>query len=733
MKKHIVTTLMLLMFFSVNAQKTINCKVVDQNNKPLSGFTVVVNLKDTLTSNESGTFQYLSINNTSDSYKSLNTDFVLDTLIIINSESVELRFTSTQKISGAGIKASKPAQIGTDKIDQVELKKSACCDLAGCFETQGSVQPMTTNVITNSKELRILGLSGVYNQVLTDGIPIIHGLGYTYGISAIPGTLVDNIYVSKGTTSVLQGYESMVGQINVITKPSDKNEKLLVNAYINSFGESQYNVNYRMVKKNVSNLITLHSVLPAAKWDRDKDKFLDLPMLNRYLLFDKLKIGNENQKGFNGTIHFRTVWEERNGGQKTFNPKTDKGSSTIYGQAIHYTQSEAYSKLNYRYNSVKKISLYASGFTHNQNSWFGTVNYRAKQKSYYGNLQYENTWNQSHEIKVGSSIRHLNTNEQIAFSDTFLHRTYNGNYLKNETIPGLFAENTFKWKGDIITLITGFRADHHNKFGWQYTPRASLKYELSETSTIRASIGKGWRTVNLFSENVGLLVSSRNILFDETLRPEVSYNWGLNFLKRYTYKKLEGNMIIEFYQTRFKNQFFPDYDADPNLIRIYNFTQTSVSNGLQAEFSLKYNKRYDVKMVYNYLDVYRMQQQTKVVLPFNSKHKLLLSMSYTSKNKKFRFDMNSHWFGKQRLPDTDKNPEEYQQPKQSKSYFTHNIQCTYVWKKFEWYVGCENVFDYRQLKPIVSWQNPFSPYFDTSFNWGPTRGREAYLGFRYKL
>ncbi len=733
MKKHIVTTTMLLMFFTAYAQKTINCMVVDHNKNPLKGFAVIVNLKDTFTTDELGRFNYLSSTSSSDKFKSLLSDFVLDTIIINQIESLELRFTRTQKISGAGIKATKPAEIGTEKIDQVELKKSACCDLAGCFETQGSVQPMTTNVITNSKELRILGLSGVYNQVLTDGIPIINGLGYTYGISAIPGTLVDNIYVSKGTTSVLQGYESMVGQINVITKPSDKNEQLFLNVYINSFGESQYNLNYRLSKKKFSNLITLHSVLPAMKWDRDKDNFLDLPLLNRYLLFDKLKFGNENQKGFNGSLQFRTVWEERNGGQKTFNAKTDKGSSNVYGQAIHYTQSEAYTKLNYRFNSVKKISLYASGFTHNQNSWFGTVHYTAKQKSYYANLQYENTWNQSHDIKFGTSLRHLNTNELIAFSDTFLNRTYNGNYLKNETIPGFFAENTFKWRGDIITLITGVRADHHNVFGWQYTPRASLKYDISEKSTIRASIGKGWRTVNLFSENVGLLVSSRNILFDETLNPEVSHNWGLNFLKRYTYKKIEGNMIVEFYQTRFKNQFFPDYDADPNLIRIYNFTQTSISNGLQAEFSLKYIKRYDVKLVYNYLDVYRIQQQSKVQLPFNSKHKLLLSMSYTSKNKKFRFDMNSHWFGKQRLPETDKNPIEYQQPKESKSYFTQNLQSTYVWKKFEWYIGCENLFDYRQLRPIVSWQNPFSPYFDTSFNWGPTRGREVYLGIRFKI
>ena len=55
------------------------------------------------------------------------------------------------------------------------------------------------------------------------------GLAYTYGISSVPGTLVDNIFVSKGSTSVLQGYESMVGQINVVPKSPDKGEKLFLN------------------------------------------------------------------------------------------------------------------------------------------------------------------------------------------------------------------------------------------------------------------------------------------------------------------------------------------------------------------------------------------------------------------------------------------------------------------------------------------------------------------------
>lgn len=114
-------------------------------------------------------------------------------------------------------------------------------------------------------------------------------------------------------------------------------------------------------------------------------------------------------------------------------------------------------------------------------------------------------------------------------------------------------------------------------------------------------------------------------------------------------------------------------------------------------------------------------------------HKFITTFSYKPLSNKFHFDMNVHWYGKQRLPDTKSNPLEFKRPDFSEPYSTVNAQFTYTFNKFEVYVGCENMFDFRQLQPIISWQNPFSPFFDTSSVWGPTRGREVYAGIRLKL
>lgn len=622
--------------------------------------------------------------------------------------------------------------IKTEVLTQQELGKSACCDLAGCFETQATVQPMTTNVITNSKELRILGLSGVYNQILIDGMPMVQGLSYTYGISSYPGTLVKSIYITKGANSVLQGFESITGSINVILKEPDQGERFYVNAYMNSFLEKHFNVNYSKRWKKWSTLAAFHTVQPSNRFDRDKDNFLDIPLLKRYVVYNKWRYSNEDSLGFSTMIGMRYVNEERTGGQTTFN-ESFNGSNSVYGQNVKIQQPEIYTKSGYRFNENKKITLISSAFLQDQRSYFGTINYKAQQQNLYANLQYELLWNYTHELKTGISYRYLNINENISFLDNSLGRTFGGVHTKNEIIPGIFAENSFRWKGDKIVLLTGARLDYHNTFGYFFTPRTLIKYEIKPSTIVRANAGTGFRTVNLFSENLNLLASSRDIVITEQLKPERAFNWGINLTQKVYWENVTGSISMDFYQTRFMNQIFPDYDADPSKAIISNFTGESVSNGFQVESNLKFYKKMEAKLAYTFLDVYRTIENKKVLLPFNARHKVLTSLSYQPLSKAWHFDMNIHWYGKQRLPNTSSNPIEYRQPEESRCYTIVSAQFTKVWKQFEVYTGVENIFDFRQLRPIVSWQNPFSPYFDTSFAWGPTRGREFYLGVRFKV
>jgi outer membrane receptor for ferrienterochelin and colicin len=738
MKKYIF--MIGLLFPYVLFAQSILGKVTNQNNEPLVGASVF--WANTTIGTSTDTKGEFKLNRKGFLSKLLVASYVghaSDTLEVTNQTAVVFKLKESKILSevvvrgqqdGVIILDSKP--IKTEQITQTELAKAACCDLAGCFETQITVQPQTTNVITNSKELRILGLSGVYNQVLIDGFPMIQGLSFTYGISNIPGTLVDNIYISKGANSVLQGFESISGQINVTTKDPEKADKLYLNAYINSFSEKHFNANYAVKKGKWSNLTALHSVQPANKSDRDKDTFLDLPKLNRYMISNKLKYGKDKDWGWSSQINLRFVNEQRIGGQTNFNKNTGKGNSEVYGQVVTINQPEISTKTGFRLNDQNNFVLFASSFYQDQESYFGAVKYAAKQRNFYGNLQYEYNYGQN-SLKTGFSFRHLNLDENVSFTDNSLQRTYAGNYLRQENIVGVFVENTWKLFNDKLTWITGIRMDKHNQFGTILTPRTLLKYDLTPNTTIRANVGRGWRTVNLFSENIGVLVSSRDIIFEEQPKPEKAWNAGINFTQKFDGENISGFFSVDYYRTDFESQLFPDYDTDPRKVIIKNFTGKSVSNTFQAELYLNFWDKFEFKTGYSFLDVYREIDGEKVLLPFNPRHKTVTTLGYKPLSNKFHFDLNIHWYGQKRLPNTKNNPSEFQRPDFSENYMLFSGQFTYKLNKFEFYTGCENIFNFRQERAIIGWQDPFGKHFDTSSVWGPTRGRELYIGVRFKI
>jgi len=729
-----------LLFPCALLSQSITGKVTNEKNEPLMGASVF--WSDTTigtTTSPKGSFELVLIETVPRLLIASYIGHKTDTIIITDQTRVVFKLKESQALNEVVIRSQRDGviisdfnPIKTEQITQTELGKSACCDLAGCFETQTTVQPQVTNVITNAKELRILGLSGVYNQVLIDGFPMIQGLTYTYGISSVPGSLVDNIYVSKGANSVLQGFESISGQINVETKDPHTTDKVYLNAYINSFGETHLNANVAVKMGKWSNLTAVHTVQPAGKFDRDDDTFLDLPQLTRYVVSNKLRYGNEIEWGWNSKIGLRFVNEQRVGGQTTFNAETDKGSTTVYGQTVNMNQPELWTKTGYRANDQHNFVLYASSFYQDQQSYFGTIKYDANQTNAYVNLQYEFAYGEN-TLKSGLSFRHLNLDEDVSFTDNTLQRTFAGRYQRQENIAGVFAENTMKLLGDKLTWIAGVRVDNHNQFGTRITPRTLVKYDITPTTIVRANIGTGWRTVNLFSENIGLLVSSRDIVFAEQLQPEEAINMGVNFTQKFNSEHVTGFFSADYYRTDFQNQIFPDYDSDPTQAIIENFTGKSISNTFQAEVYLKFWQQFEFKTGYSFLDVFREIDGQNVLLPFNPRHKVVTTLGYKPLSDKFHIDMNIHWYGQQRLPDTQSNPEPFRRPGFSENFVLVNAQFTYNLNKFELYTGCENIFDFRQLRPINGWQEPFGQFFDTSSVWGPTRGREFYVGVRFKI
>jgi outer membrane receptor for ferrienterochelin and colicins len=620
------------------------------------------------------------------------------------------------------------------KVEQLgvrEIQRAACCSLAGCFSTNSNVDANTTNIVTDAKELRILGLAGVYNQILVEGMPLVQGLSLPYGPGSFPGTMIEKIFVSKGSNSVLQGFESISGQINIDFHNVETAPKYFFNAFANSFGESQYNANYMAKLKSGSNLFTAHYTSPATDIDQDKDGFRDLVKTKRFSVFNRYKYEHPINTKFTTTLGVRYLNEERNGGQIAFDPKTDLGSHDIYGQYVKINHLEAYSKSNYELSTRTSFIFLSSAFNQSQNANFGVKTYDARQFNSTSALYLDHYYGESlHNVKWGLSHRH-NRLREVLDTISYLPNAYIGTVNTDYDVPGLFVEN--KLNLNKLTILSGIRLDRFKNIGWRWTPRLLLRFAISDQDDVRFSVGKGFRMVHLFSENQNLLASNRALSLNTHPDPEEAWNMGINFVKTFTTKVAKITLSGDYYTTVFQSQIFPDYEKVFNSIVVDNYKGKSLSNSFQIENKWEFNEQFDIKIAYNYLDVFRKEGTEKIVLPFVSKHKWIANGSYSTPNDQWQCDVNFRWYGGKVLPDTKLLPEPYRQPSLSPAYSTTNIQITYRNKNYQVYGGIENLFDFRQNFPIVGYEQPFGIYFDPSFNWGPTKGREYFLGIRYSI
>ncbi len=629
----------------------------------------------------------------------------------------ELKITEERDATMISMKALK-----TEIITSKELRKAACCNLGESFTTNASVDITYKDAVSGSKEIQVLGLSGSYTQVLTENTPLITGLGLTYGLNSIPGSQVDAISVVKGPGSVIFGHESISGMVNVDLKDPSKADRLFINGYADQNLRKEINIDKAFrFSDRLSMLLSAHADHFSAKTDLNKDGFLDMPVLTNINVLDKWKF--DNNKGLFSQNSVKYLYEDRMGGQKTFDYSMDHADSSSYGQKLLTRRFDFYGRTGYVIPSAKfrSVGFQYAAFTHSQSGFYGMRSYSGIQDNIYMRLIYNTEINSSNSLNAGFSYN--STLQSEKFDSLSIN--------KNEAIPGVFAENTFR-KNRLIAFIAGVRADDY-KGKIFITPRANVKYSLSEKTDLRFSAGTGFRTSSILSENPAILASNRKITVAGDLKPEQAVNIGLNLNHSFTISYRKGTAGLDLYRTVFSNKIIPDYDTNPTEVVFSNLDGKAYSDNLQAEASYKVFKNAELKAAYKYLDVYSYRGGIKIPQPLVSKNRALMSFFYKTFDDKWSVNILAQWFGSKRLPSTLNNPPEYHRPLSSPSYATFNMQFTRSWTTTEVYLGVENILDFRQKDPIVSAGNPYGPYFDTSYVWGPLEGRKIYAGFRFRL
>lgn len=624
---------------------------------------------------------------------------------------------------------SKMEVLKTEIITGEGLQKAACCNLSESFQNSATVDVSFSDAVTGSKQIQMLGLAGVYSQILSENIPAIRGLATAFGLGFIPGPWMNSIQISKGAASVINGYESITGQINVENKNPETSEKLYLNLYGNSFGRTEININSKKKLNNRwSTALLLHGEKQLQKVDANHDSFIDLPMVNQFNIFSRWQYIVPGK--FESRFGFKILQEDRLAGQLGFNTSEPTDTSTGYGIGIKTKRYEVFAKNGFMFpgKPYKSIGTIVSLTMHEQNSYFGLKKYDGLEQNLYVNLIYQTIiGNTNHKISSGISFNGDNVEEkynQQSIIDTI--------FKKQELVPGVFSQYTYTIP-DKLTLIAGIRADYNSAYGVFITPRLHFKYHLGAKTTFRGSVGKGYRVANIFPENSGILTSSRILVICEKLKPEEAWNYGINMIRQFKVAKKEASFSVDFFRTDFINQVIVDQDSSMKKVYVYNLNGKSYSNSMQSEISVKPFNRFEVMTAFRWVDVKTTINKKLVDKPFVSNYKGLVSLSYATNLNKWKFDFTAQYNGKSRLPNTSKAPPAFRRLSTSPDYTLLFLQITKRFKYFEVYAGCENILGFVQKDPIISADKPFGSHFDASMIWGPITGRTFYGGIRYAI
>ena len=659
-----------------------------------------------------------------------------------------------------------------------ELYRAACCNLSESFETNASVDVSYSDALTGAKQIQLLGLSGIYSQIQTENIPSVRGMASAYGLNYIPGSWMESIQISKGTSSVINGYESITGQINVEYKKPSASERLFVNIDGNSNQrlEANLNASYQLSDK-LSTMIFFHgdvfnnkinnidstTINSGGEKVKLAENFMDLPLLNTINFFNRWDYINKGK--YVSRLGIKYLEEHRSGGTMDYNKSTFvldtaqiNAKKLPYGFGLDTKRAEAFWKNGIMFPSrpYQSLGLILSGIHHEQSGFFGVNNYHGKEQSLYANLIFQSIiGNTDHKYSTGLSYLYDDFKE--GYNQTQFHYQYQDlpadsiptmaqittlssyrdtiyNWDRREIVPGAFFEYTYSYKTKFSAII-GLRADYHNKYGLFYTPRANIRYQIDSNTVLRASAGLGYRTANIISENLYLLASQRNFVVTEDLKQEKAINYGINLTKDFKLFKNKAEFSIDVYRTEFVNQVVVDLDKTPTTAYFYNLKGKSYANSYQTQLTFEPVKRLSVLLAFRINDAKETIDGKLVDRLLLNRYKGLITLSYATKFEKWKFDVTSQFNGSARISPQDKMPlivrKDYNT---SPEYYIVNAQITKKFKRFvDLYIGVENLLNFTQNDPITEPFIPYHTHFDTSMVWGPIVGRVIYGGMRFAI
>jgi outer membrane receptor protein involved in Fe transport len=653
-------------------------------------------------------------------------------------EAVEDSVTMERRIQGIEVRVKRKSTLklrstaqNSDLLNSSELKRAACCNLGESFTNNPSVEVSYSDAATGSRQIKLLGLSGTYVQMLTENIPNLRGAAAPYGLNYIAGPWMHTIQISKGASSVKNGYESITGQIDVeYLKPQD-DQKLDLNAYLDHRGRAEANAtgNIHLTDKWSTGLL-LHGENTFASHDENGDGFMDFPKIKQFSGMNRWAYLSDNYI-FQAGVKF--VGEDRVSGQDSKHVAMHNSDTPLYTVDIDTRRWEGFTKNAFILDKERNtnIALILSGSLHDQDAAYGYKRYDVMQKNFYASLMFESTYDDYHSLSTGLSYNYDCYNQRYRL-ENFLDQPLDVS-VEKESVPGAYAQYTYDYNKKLI-FMAGLRYDYSSLYHSMLTPRMHIKWNALDELTFYASAGKGYRAAHRLADFNYLLASSRKLVMNGAVQQESAWNTGGGVISNLRLFKHDLTITAEYYYTRFHHQAVVDLDSDPHTAILLNNVGKSYSHTIQVEASYVPFRDFTFTAAYRYTDVRENYGSGLVRKPLSAKSKGLFTINYTPMMGKWQFDASLALNGGGRMP----TPYTLSDGTSSwdatyAAYPSLNAQVTRSFRHFDLYVGGENLTGYKQKNPIIDAADPWGSNFDATMVYGPIHGALGYIGVRYHI
>ena len=729
----IIVCMTLIPFIAMADKVVVKGHVYDENKQPVIGANVYwEGTQDGTTTDLDGFFELNKKGDVSHLITSYIGYVTVSTPVKDQSGSLEIVLKGEVELNEVVVSERKVATVSsrtsvlqTQKITYDEICRAACCNLAESFETNPSVDVSYSDASTGARQIKLLGLSGTYVQMLTENYPNFRGASSLYGLDYVPGAWMESIQVSKGTSSVKNGYEALAGQINVEFKKPQTADLFSANLFASDAGRYEANTDASWhVNDKLSTGLLIHYSNDKMSHDDNGDGFLDTPIKEQVNVMNRWSY---NSGSYVSQYGGRFLHENRTGGQDVHH----ESITDPYKIGLTTNRAELFTKQAFIINKekVESVALILSGSYHEQLSMYDRTPYNIYQNNVYASLLYEKEFSHAHSLSTGLSLNYDGFNENLVMDGT---RTP---YNRSEVVSGAYAQYTYNLNDKFI-LLAGIRADYSQRYDLFVTPRIHVKYNPFEWFHVRASAGKGYRTANVLAENNFLLASSRKMRIADNLDQEEAWNTGLNLSFYIPVAGKELTLNGEWYYTNFIKQVVVDMDSNPHEVSFYNLDGESYSNSFQLEATYPFFRGFTMTAAYRYTDAQTDYRNTEGITyrmkkPLVSDYKGLLTASYQTPLKKWQFDVTSQFNGGGRMPEASKSNPLWNS--EFKAYTVVNAQITKYFRQWSVYIGGENLFDYTQDMPVIDAMNPRGENFDSSMIYGPVHGRKLYVGVRFNI